>query len=1090
MKKLLAVLLTAALLLGALPGALASETPRAYIGPEGKLYLADTQALLFNQKINRILCETEDSAWVLADLSNNTCGLIRVMLSSGFATLTAVVDPENCVYAAAESAAYYLDSSGSVLMRADLVNGYITTASPLPFTDAYLQPTLTGVRIASYTNSYVSYAYAAATGLTGSDVPGNSVYECFDTMETIYTELNGFLARCKGEVLWRSVVKDYAWPILETDGKLLYFTEIDAAGKTFTVVHIYDPSTSFNSQLTVLENGFFKTAAVVGNKLYMCDVNGQLIYVDMTSGVSTSVHSYGSLATGIELEAVGSWAAVYNLSEDGLSYLARTSDYDYVPPVVVTPTVAPDPSLPSLQTGSKGEAVRKLQAALNAHGYNAGTADGSYGKKTAAAVKLLQSQLGLAETGIADSYIQSLANNGTMPDYSPYAPLTQGMVSTRVADMQARLSALGYFSTVTDGDYGPYTRASVIRFQSQVYLPVTGEADTETLQRLYSSDAPYCLTYYDLTQGNSGYAVTKLQERLRSLGYFEGTVNGSYDGATAQAVKFAQRDLSLTDNGVATASFQQTVFASSMSPAGKYVTLKKGDTSQRVWNLVDRLINMGYFNGDKLGYTYGEKTFDGVNLFAQTMGMPSPNGVATVAIQQALFADTAPMCPNPPMGNPHADPYADPEHTTYPDLDTSSSGKAVTNLQTRLKNLGYFEGSVNGTYDANTAQAVKFAQRALSMSDNGVATNAFQKQLYMSTMPAAGAYVVLKKGDTSQRVWNLVERLINMGYFNGDKLGYTFGDKTAAGIDLFAQVSGLPVPGGIATVSIQEALFSSSAKVNPNPPPNNPLAKGGGGGGGSAYSGLSQGSSGTAVSNLQQRLLNLNYYEGTVNGSYDSTTAQAVKFAQRALGLSDDGNASASFQQTLFSDAMPAAGDYVILKKGDTSQRVWDLVARLIDMGYFNGDKLGYTYGDKTVAGINEFAQITGLPYPDGIATVEIQRALYSETALVNPNPPPESPLAKANPNTVSVLTHKDEEDLTQRMNDAGIQSEVFSTDSAIQWIQQILIKQNYDIPEANGVYNAKTRYAMVKFSRDYNLENPTERIPDDAIIQKLKEFQ
>ena len=1095
MKRFLALLVSLCLAVSGLTVALAAgaDSPLAYIGPDERLYLTSSQNPLFNQKVTSVICQTADSAYVISELSNGTTGLIRVNLSSGFATLAAVVDPQNCVPSPADNSIYYLDASGTVLMRLDLSSGAINTATPLSFTDAYIQTALTGVRAASYSNDLISYVYTPGTGLVPSDIPGNCVYQCFDTMETVYTDLNGFLARCQGEALWRSVVNDYAWPLLETDGKLVYLTELQAGGKTFTVVHIYDPAMSYSTQLSVLENGFFKTGAVVDNKLYLADLNGQLISVDMTSGVSTSVHYYGSEATGIEIRSAGDFAAVYNLSEDGLRYLARTTDYSAAP-TYTPPTIITDPTVPSLQIGSKGEAVRRLQQTLSSFGYPAGTADGTYGQKTAAAVKYLQSQLGLPETGVADSYIQQLVTSGSIPTYSPYAALKQGDISTRVAEMQARLSALGYFANAQDGEYGPFTRAAVVRFQAQNHLPVTGDADSETLQRIYATDAPYCLSYFDLQAGNSGYAVSRLQQRLRSLGYYEGTINAAYDNTTAQAVKFAQRDLSLTDNGIASASFQQTVFASTMPPAGQYVILKKGDTSQRVYNLVDRLINMGYFNGDKLGYTYGDKTFDAVNVFASVMGMPSPNGVATVAIQSALFASSAPMNPHPPAGNPHADPYADPEHTTYLDLDTSSQGKAVRNLQERLKNLDYFEGTVNGTYDEATAQAVKFAQRKLSMADNGAASDAFQKKLYHSSMPAAGQYVTLKKGDVSQRVYNLVERVINLGYFNGDKLGNKYGDKTAAAMDLFAQVNGLPVPGGIATESIQAAIFDPNAKVNPNPPADNPLAKGGSGGsggGGSGYSNLQIGSSGSAVTNLQQRLANLGYFEGSVSGTYDDATAQAVKFAQRKLGLTDDGSASASFQSSLFDSSMPAAGQYVTLKKGDVSQRVWNLVDRLINMGYFNGDKLGTKYGDKTVAAIDLFATVNGQPVPGGVATESIQQVLFSSAAIVNPNPPADNPLAKAapDPDTQTVLTAEERDELTKLMNEAGIQTEEFTHKDAVTWIQQVLSDENYYTGPVNGVYNDKTMKAIEQFAKDYELEAPEKNIPNDSIIQKLRDF-
>lgn len=52
-----------------------------------------------------------------------------------------------------------------------------------------------------------------------------------------------------------------------------------------------------------------------------------------------------------------------------------------------------------LKLGACGEAVKTLQAALNARGYNCGTPDGEFGSKTLAAVKEFQRNAGLTADG-------------------------------------------------------------------------------------------------------------------------------------------------------------------------------------------------------------------------------------------------------------------------------------------------------------------------------------------------------------------------------------------------------------------------------------------------------------------------------------------------------------------------------------------------------------------------------------------------------------------------------------------------------------------------------------------------------------------
>jgi len=67
----------------------------------------------------------------------------------------------------------------------------------------------------------------------------------------------------------------------------------------------------------------------------------------------------------------------------------------------------------------------------------------------------------------------------------------------------------------------------------------------------------------------------------------------------------------------------------------------------------------------------------------------------------------------------------------YEELKRKSRGKAVTALQTRLKELDLLSGTgVDGVYGPKTAESVKAAQALLGFEETGVATHEFQKALY------------------------------------------------------------------------------------------------------------------------------------------------------------------------------------------------------------------------------------------------------------------------------------------------------------------------------------------------------------------------
>ncbi len=65
-----------------------------------------------------------------------------------------------------------------------------------------------------------------------------------------------------------------------------------------------------------------------------------------------------------------------------------------------TPTGSSGGSGPVIKNGARGSPVTALQKRLNALGFNAGTADGSFGPKTLAAVKAFQKSRGLAADGV------------------------------------------------------------------------------------------------------------------------------------------------------------------------------------------------------------------------------------------------------------------------------------------------------------------------------------------------------------------------------------------------------------------------------------------------------------------------------------------------------------------------------------------------------------------------------------------------------------------------------------------------------------------------------------------------------------------
>lgn len=287
-------------------------------------------------------------------------------------------------------------------------------------------------------------------------------------------------------------------------------------------------------------------------------------------------------------------------------------------------------------------------------------------------------------------------------------------------------------------------------------------------------------------------------------------------------------------------------------------------------------------------------------------------------------------------------------------------------LQQRLKELGYLSGKVDGIYGNATVKDVKAFEKAYGQKQTGVASVGMQMHLYAddalaygSATPAPTAaasedtYRTLSKGSYGEDVVALQARLKKLGYLSGKADGY-YGDDTASAVRAFESRHGR-TQSGVATAAMQKFLFSDSAMSNNSD-----------GSGQSSYTALSEGSYGSAVYALQQRLIELNFMAGTPTGYFDANTVEAVKAFEAAYGRNETGVATVALQEKLYADdaptgnvTTPTGGSYKRLKNGDKGANVARLQARLIELGYLTGTADGY-YGSGTEDAVKAFEAAYG----------------------------------------------------------------------------------------------------------------------------------
>lgn len=372
-------------------------------------------------------------------------------------------------------------------------------------------------------------------------------------------------------------------------------------------------------------------------------------------------------------------------------------------------------SYTKLRYRDNGDAVLRLQQALNQLGYAAGTADGKFGAATEKAVRNFQKANGLTQDGIAGDATQTLLYqmvNGTVAAVTPapstsgnttisggtatglfagnYQTLQYGSRGTRVTTLQNALNQLGFSAGTADGRFGLGTQKAVVSFQKSAGLQQDGKAGKATLvalEKAVSGEATVTpapgssataapssgIPTRILRQGASGDDVKSVQTRLQALGYYAGTIDGKYGSGTITAMQAFQSRNGLTVDGKAGSATYAVLYGANAVPA--YATA-------------------------------------------------APDGAATAT------PTPAPATPTPSSG------------WTVPTriLRKGAQGSDVKSVQTRLQALGYYAGTIDGKYGSGTASAMQEFQRRNGLVVDGKAgSNTYAKLFSDSAVGAEAA---------------------------------------------------------------------------------------------------------------------------------------------------------------------------------------------------------------------------------------------------------------------------------------------------------------------------------------------------------------
>ncbi|MBN3909028.1 MAG: peptidoglycan-binding protein [Nostoc sp. NMS1] len=305
--------------------------------------------------------------------------------------------------------------------------------------------------------------------------------------------------------------------------------------------------------------------------------------------------------------------------------------------------------------------------------------------------------------------------------------LEKGDQGPSVRNLQQKLKTAGFYQASVTQVYDVSTQEAVRRFQKAAGLPVDGIVGASTLQKLenWQAKKPSTTTTQAkkatvvstqakkpsttssvrsatsqrrnpnyLAKGDEGEDVRALQERLRVAGFYYGNATGIFGPITEESVKRFQDSYKLSVDGIAgpaTLRKLPGIGIGDGEEAPKKVVnrdkLRVGDRGESVRIIQEQLIQAGYLEGEPNGY-YGPYTADAVRRF-QAANFLAASGVAGPTTRAKLYSS----------------------------VNTAKKSEFNTlEIQTRLRERGFYKGKLNGVMADDTKKAIKQAQEFYGIS--------------------------------------------------------------------------------------------------------------------------------------------------------------------------------------------------------------------------------------------------------------------------------------------------------------------------------------------------------------------------------------
>ena len=311
----------------------------------------------------------------------------------------------------------------------------------------------------------------------------------------------------------------------------------------------------------------------------------------------------------------------------------------------------------TLSSGSEGDEVARLQRRLALYGFYDGEIDARYARDTVSAVRAFQEHL------IEQGYAEGITADGTASPLTQYC-LFNSEYSTYLRDVapdvpdsealriERRLVLLGYMDNTPDDTLDEYAIQAIKLFQDACLTQRDGLADRETIDALFSIEAPpaaHCAPH-DIASGDKGQVVLTVERALLASGLTTRRPKGQYDESLEEVINRAFQYLGRAGSPSAPLFGNQKALSVDAVQALEdgLFGYRTDDTKNtlEVQRIQSRLYTLFYLPDTGVDGKFGRETRNAIKEFQAANNLPQ-TGEPDEATQNALFSVTAEAKPYP-----------------------------------------------------------------------------------------------------------------------------------------------------------------------------------------------------------------------------------------------------------------------------------------------------------------------------------------------------------------------------------------------------------------------------------------------------------